>query len=115
MAQPTWSRDAWAVSITAMHVSRARFSTIAQTFVEEDAISLLREVPIVAAADDDVDLWPDAGGDLLEDAFAFFAGGSRALSMSTAHAFSWGTKICRWQEQRIVCPSSEHSRTGHQG
>lgn len=67
-----------------MQVSRARFSTIAQTFVE-DASSLLREA--VAAAEFTVDFWPDVGGglgtrDLVEDVFfAFFAGGSRVLSM----------------------------------
>ena len=55
----TWSRDAWAVSITAIQVSRARFSTIAQTFVE-DVISLFREA-VVAPAEFAVDLWPDEG------------------------------------------------------
>ena len=69
------------MSITAMQVSRARFSTIAQTFVE-DTISLLREP--VAVAEFDVDLWPDAGGLGARDAFAFFAGGRSVLFMSTA-------------------------------
>lgn len=71
------------MSITAMQVSRARFSTIAQTFVE-DAISLLREAVVAAA--EFVGLWPDAGGlgTRKEDTFfGFFAGGSRILSMST--------------------------------
>lgn len=113
---PTWRRDAWAVSITAMQVSRARFSTIAQTFVE-DASSLLREA--VAAAEFTVDFWPDVGGlgtrDLEEDAFfAFFAGGSLVLSIAR---YEYCTRfIVRHEDTPLAkltdCLPTELSTTG---
>lgn len=85
------------MSITAMQVSLARFSTMAHTFVEV-VIALLVRDAVVAAVDD---FRPDDLGGLgaREDAvLAFFVEGRRDLSIRAAPFIVRHTaKLRRWQ------------------